>query len=664
MSLAPAQCRVEIFRGPILFDDHFCRNWTKTSGGDSVFFSQGDIVIIDAASQATCDIERTIPDTVVSAPLEWRVISRTTVIAGGIFEIWVYNKTTSSWVRLKQVTVAGLDQGTLQAISAGDTISKIRLRANGQYCSVSMDYFALTQHPLQVPDLGDIVDEFTVTSQILNVGINGATVVIPNFSGAYNGLINLQDAILIWLARDTNLLGLVTNKVFGGRIVSYTNRDEKYGETYIVIECHGHAYELAVPPQLLQALYAGVNGRTIIEDAINLCNYIARHPNNENWFDAAGASGYGNTNDWIASTHDICYDEEKPLAVIQEILEKTKNPAAVQGFDAYETSAGCIVGHLRNSLDFTSPITSITPKSYQKKEDLHRVRNKIKVYGVKDHANPSDKDGWTDSTAGWTIGSGALYVNGVTKVIGSYSLSLQGDNCWMYRTFTAISGGKMFESSYEFLIFWTGEDNGKEIEVRLFAPDSSNYFSRKISSVYKWTQQKWGLGPEYDLEWSKTGSPNWNDIQGFRIGVNGTSNVTLWLDGLHFYPNRYSYTAEDSESEAKYGTRLSKLEVDEALKTNAECQARAESILAVFKDPVITLSDIVVDGDNGYNPGDRQRVIVSNDGLDAYFRIIQVEHSVKGTQWDTILTLSNEPQYIDYVFKLLQEVQKLLERRG
>jgi len=86
--------------------------------------------------------------------------------------------------------------------------------------------------------------------------------------------------------------------------------------------------------------------------------------------------------------------------------------------------------------------------------------------------------------------------------------------------------------------------------------------------------------------------------------------------------------------------------------------------LAILKDLVVTLSEVVVDGDHRYNPGDRQRIIVSNDGLDAYFRIIQVQHRVKRTQWDSVLTLSNEPQHVDYVFKLLQEAQKLLERRG
>ena len=424
----------------------------------------------------------------------------------------------------------------------------------------------------------------------------------------------------------------------------------------------------------------GTNGRTIIEDALALCNYITRHPVDSNWFDNAGAAG--STDDRINSTHDVIYDEELPMTVIKEILEKAKNPAAVQSFDVYETPSGCVIGHLRNSLDFVSPISSITPEQYEQHEDFHRIRNKQKVYGKKERRYPSD-EAWTEDITGWTASKGSLSQVTSPRIKNSACIAATATGSpyeiEFYRTFSAIECGSKFRSCYPKLLFsfyiYASTIGAAGKKVRLYAPDSSNYFewiwdTGKTFKTNEWTEIEIGLGSEFESPlspgsayWTKTGSPNWDNIQGIYFFADLDANLDkILFDDLRFFGAHYEGEASDPTSISKYGTRMDKPIVDDSLKSDAECVAMAQSIIAMLKDPVITLSEVVVDGDHRYNPGDRQRVVVSNDGLDAYFRIIKVQHRVKESQWDTILTLSNEPQQIDYVFRLIQENLKKIQR--
>ena len=654
----PAKVRVEIFREPGFFDDNWQKGWTKTSAGTSSFSTDGDVAHLDKGDQTECVIEKTFPG--LSTTTYSKLVIRCTSTNEWFYVYGWYN---SAW----NLIYNGTDVGVFEAsIEAGYTITKIKIRTGGVS---SLDYVAIDENSLLVPDLGDLVEELTVTRPLLNNGIAGAKLSIPNFAGSYNGLIKNQDAIIIWLARDDANLGVLAYKVFGGKVVTSTNRGERYGAFYIDLDCHGHAYELNIPPALLQKYYAATNGRTIIEDALGLCNYFAQHPIATMWFDNAGSSG--STDDRINSTHDAVYDEELPMTVIQEILEKAKNPAAVQGFDAYETPAGCVIGHLRNSLDFVSPIASITPESYQKSEDWHRVRNKIKVYGCfNDNAQMPKDENWTESLLNWVAGKGTLSLTDSNEA-GTYSIlcSTTGTQTLFSRTLqpelmTASGLKRTTKNSFGKIHFYwltngTPVSNGASIVLQ--APDTSNYFIQYLSGTSG--SLTLTLGP--DGGWTSSGSPNWDNIQKITLSVvSSVSNFGTLIDNLRLREGRFYALKEDSESQSVYGMRMDEPIVDDSLKSDAECQGRAESIIAVLKDLLITLSDVVVDGDHRYNPGDRQRIVVSNDGLDAYFRIIQVQHSVKGTQWNSVLTLSNEPQHVDYVFKLLQEAQKLLERRG
>lgn len=671
--LAPAKVRVEVFREPGFFDDNFAKGWVTISGAS---VSDGDQEIIFGLG----DVGRVEKDVSpnLSITTYKQIIVRVTAVYGvgtkwGVQVYLLGVGWVTVWTGQTGTGVFELQMGS------GQTITKIALLeeyAGDVSNRVYFDYVAICKGSLLVPDLGELVEKLTVTRPLLNQGIAGAKISVPNFAGAYNGLIKAQDAILIWLARSEANLGVPAYKVFGGRVVALTNRGERYGEFYVDLDCHGHAYELNIPPALLQKYYAGTNGRVIIEDALALCSYLTKHPLASLWFDNTGS--FGNTDDQINSTHNIVYDEELPITVIQEILEKAKNPAAVQGFDAYETPSGCVVGHLRNSLDFVSPIASITPRSYQKSEDLHRVRNKIKVYGKKGRpwSGSVSKDGWTESASGWGSNQGTPETSTDTPNVGIGTVSIQinagtSTNANLYRTWASFSSKFSREKrkiSFYFKALVAGA-NPYRINILIYAPDINNcfrLFDVKIPDQ-EWHEYAYDIGPGTIWESNKFGNPDWSNVSGIFIThqtspAYPTSHI-IRVDLLHFV-DTYSGSASDSSSQDICGVRCNEPEVDEALNSDAECQAKAESILATLKDPVITLSDVIVDGDHRYTPGDRQRVVVANDGLDAYFRIVQVKHSVQRTQWDTVLTLSNEPQYIDYIFRLLQETTKLLERRS
>lgn len=658
--LSPAKVRVEIFREPLFFDDHFCiknRAWALTSVGTSSISKDGKTLTVNSGDQTYGSADCDCPDFLsTGAKAEIRVISLT---AGRTWRFNIYY--SGAWHN-----VGGYQNGVgliELTLPSGYTVTKIQLTADGAACTAVFDYVAITKYSPIVPDMGDLVEELSVTRPLLNNAISGAKLSIPNTGGTYNGLIKNHDVILIWIARDSANLGEVAYKAFGGRVVTPTNRGEKYGDFYIDLDCHGHAYELDIPPALLQKIYVATAGRTIIEEALSICNYLTSHPLTPYWFDKDGSSG--STDDRIGSTHDAVYDEEIPMIVIREILEKAKNPSAVQGFDAYETPDGCIIGHLRNSLDFLTQAPSIYPDSYQKSDDLHRVINNQIVYGAFGGQIPSSGH-FTDSLDYWDAPIGTL-----SYVAPSYiRCDKDGSDLVEFgRTmspFEHISGlektSPLSAGSIWFKAFT--DQTVVAFVVFLLAPDDSNYFYQTLSVTGGLeTNAKLKLGE--DQGWSENGSPNWNNIKQVRWTVQVTAHpFYVYIHELKFIGSRFRAVAEDSASQTSYGVRTAKPIIDDALTSNAECQAKADSIISVQKVPVATLSDIHMDGDHRYNPGDSQEIIVVNDSLAAFYRIVQIRHSVKETVWDMVITLSHETQQVDYVFKLFQEAQKLLERRG
>jgi len=661
--VAPAKVRVEILRGPpYFFDDHFCKyTWNVNQGG---LDKDGDVMaIIIGTGYSMAWVSHPIGATINTNP--WRYIA-VRVAADFLGTKWtVKAKLAGVMKTYQEFTDTGLKTLDLYALNGNvhfdyDEITIEVYGAVGNY--VKLDYVGICKNTVLTPiGVGDVVEDLTITKPVLSQGVSGAKLTIPNFAGAYNGQINKHDVIIIWLARSSVNLGEAAYKVFGGRVVCPSYRARGYGAHYVDLDCHGHAYELINPPALLQKLYAGTNGRTIIEDAVAVCSYLVKHPTAAKWFDNAGASG--STDDRINSTHECEYDEVKPKTVIDEISEKASNPAGVKGFDLVEMPSGVLMGHLRNSLDFVSPIDSITPEQYRKSEDIHRIKTRNPVYGAKEKFCPINDD-WSESTDNWTgLSDTTISLDASDKKRGNYSIKAThvGDPpaCYFYRTFPAID----CQWKYKKLHVWY-KPGAVAYAIRLFAPNMDNRFERfYIVESAEWIEKNYDLGPKYEeatgyFGWKKVGSADWKNIQGIHFSCN--QNVAH-VDDILFGPTRY-YDLADPPTE-DYGIRFAEPIIDDSLNSDAECLARSESLRDFLKDPVITLENIWVDGNHSYTPGDRQRVIVSNDNYDAYSRIIEVQHKVVGVTWDIILKLSNEPQYIDYVLRIIEEAKKRLERR-
>jgi len=677
--ILPAKCRVEIHRGPpYLFDDHFCKNWTVLSGSKSL---DGDTVVLTCDASSVAQISRSVAFNTVIYP--WVIVRaidsycQNRYLRGFLGGIQKFEFTLS--FGLNELNVSSQYHGNI------DEIRLVVVGPSGNWAR--FDYVSICKNQVLTPIAeGDVVEELTVTRPLLSQGISGAKLTLHNFGGVFNGAINKHDVIIIWQARYSGSLGASDYKTFGGRIVNPTNRADGYGKHFIDLDCHGHAWELINPPALLQKLYMATNGRTIIEETLALANYVTRHPDNSKWFDAGGATG--STDDRINSTHDCEYDEVKPKTIIDEIGDKASNPAGVKGFDIVEMPSGVLIGHLRNSLDFISPIASITPETYSMSSDIHRIKNKIKVYGKagkigvpgeEGRKEPSDGDAWTvDSLDNWVEDAGELSIQTVGSKVGPNflnCLSTSAPNEAKFRRSLTGLVTAFGKSAYQTLNFYLKAGAAVPVlKVRLYAPDSNNYFEADLGTGnVNWYFKQFQLGQnqEYDAEknpngkWTKVGSPKWGNLTWITFyGWDNASQFSMSIDGLYFGHGRFRGVAEDSMSQANYGIRAAEPEIDESLGNDTECTARAIALKDFLKDPVVTLERVLVDGDSRYAPADRQRVIIANDNYDAYSRIIQVQQKVVGVTWDTILTLSNEPQYVDYVFRDISIILSRLRRGG
>ena len=397
-------------------------------------------------------------------------------------------------------------------------------------------------------------------------------------------------------------------------------------------------------------------------------------PPESNWFDNAGSSG--STDDRISSTHSVVFDEKKLITPIQEILENAKNPSGVQGFDMYETPNGCLVGHLRNSLDFVSPIDPLIPESYVYKRDIHPIVNKQKVYGAKLKTYPSGPDDWFEATTGWTLNKGALDTDASAKV-GSYSLKITTSELdggiytgRITRTFSSIYCEPRLRRSYKkYRIYAKKGQSAGLLKVKILAPDTSNYFYEYYNMATEAWQDKpfeitLDLGEIDTGKMFASGSPDLKNVQGIEIQFQaGTATDYILIDCGYFAEAPYIGEAEDGTSQDIYGVKCGEPIIDEALMSDVECLARAQSIVKQLKDPVKSLENVITDGNEGLWPGQRQHIHGSNDGIDETFRIIEVEDRVQGCQWDAILTLDNEPPLIDLAFLLIEARMKRLEHK-
>jgi hypothetical protein len=362
--------------------------------------------------------------------------------------------------------------------------------------------------------------------------------------------------------------------------------------------------------------------------------------------------------------------ENTPVWDIIKYIAESSDKNGVIGFDFRVAPDGKFEFFPKNSK--TSPVSlseKIEDSEYRK--DILRIRNRIRVYGCQGKNFPADLDSWSESLDGWTCDSGTLELESLRQREGSHCLRVWtpggGGEATIHRTFDTLVKPQTF-------VVWAwmpGNLGGGYGYVRLWAPDSANYFQADIKSILEgkciltWGLISLALGSSqmYDANhnpngmWTKVGNPQWNQISGLKLIMNcvGATSYIFWDGDFGFLNCSYTGTSEDTGSQNAYGLR-ELTETDEELTTDNECYLRAKALLAYLKDLAesLTLTSTVIDyGTTPPLAADKIHVPLPNENVDSDFRIETVEYHVDAKTQTLEITLELgklPPLLADYLY--------------
>ena len=685
-TLAPAKTRIEIFPKPYLFQDHFLKGWSASGA----IIDDEEVTFNNEAHY----ISKTVSYTVSDYPI---VVVRITYCTAWGITITGKLSGNAKWtitIEENGYPLVGLHEEDVSSQWSG-AIDQIVIQQYG-VGQVKVDYLVISQAPTFIPTDSYEVSNMEIDLELAQEAASGAVIDLANPEGEYSGVIPLHSAVIIWLARDVANLGIKEYKTFGGRVIKVSSKSAGYGTGALRLECHSHGFELSFPPALYTRNYTATYGRTIIEDYINDLAYLAKSSVAAKWFDSGGASG--STDDRIApaSAYTEDQDEELPLGIIAQILEKAINPIGVRGFDISELPSGVLIGHLRESTDFQ--ITDIlSPEDYSYDEDLYRVRNSLLVYGAQ-LKNSSDDLSFPESTSNWStdgpahnIASGnwggfvkaglyalKAYPSGGSQIGEAYAMKYMFSpdmDLTTKMSYTALFFAYSIQAETAGGSTVTVQPYIDYAEVHLIDKDNNRVgydIKNKMGvialedfneyDIRTYNEVEVPVGPheekkgQWELVW---GSPDFDlsAVRGFsfRTGITWESTIDLFssfmIDWVHWGKGYFRGREGDAISQDDYGIRIEKIE-DDTLMSDADCSQRALGELAFLKDAIVTLQNFSVDGDLKYLPGYKIRANIPQENLlNEWMRIVGVKHRVIGPVWDSQLTLSNEPQYLDYVYR-------------
>lgn len=357
--------------------------------------------------------------------------------------------------------------------------------------------------------------------------------------------------------------------------------------------------------------------------------------------------------------------ENTPVIEILRFIAASADKSGVIGFDFRVAPDAKFEFFPKNSK--TSPVSlseKIEVSEYRK--DIHRIRNRISVYGAADKSVPSDKDSWTESLTpadgSWSAVSGEVSLEDTTKVKGSYSIKTYAISLYYAAClFTLNSGKEVNANLYPLLSFWLYRESSFNGNVNVILYDSADKSASHLFNIGpdKWSQQQVRVGVENVDLWDVESGFDWTQIKKVRFDCwfTGAGTGSFWVDGLFFGGRRYSSAQEDSSSQSSYGLR-ELVEVDEELYSDGECQLRAKALLAHLKDPAeyLTVRSTVIDyGSNPLLAGDKITVVLPNENVNSDFRILSVEYFVdaKTQTLEITLKLGRElPLLADYLYAL------------
>jgi hypothetical protein len=358
------------------------------------------------------------------------------------------------------------------------------------------------------------------------------------------------------------------------------------------------------------------------------------------------------------------YDNTPVIDILKYVAESS-DKAGVIGFDFRVAPDGKFEFFPKNTK--TSQISlneKIEVSEYRK--DIHRIRNKIIIYGVADKSVPSDKDAWTESLTpadgSWSAVSGETTLDTTMKIKGSGSIKTYAQNLYYAACQLTLNSDKEVNANlYPLLSFWIRRESSFNGNVQITLYDTADKSASNLFTVGagEWFQKQLKVGALNADTWNVESGFDWTEITKMRFDCdfNGVGTGSFWIDGLFFGGRRYSATQEDSESQSIYGLR-ELADVDEELYSDNECSLRAKAQLAYLKDPAeyLTVQSTVIDYENTpILPSDKIHVTLPNENLDADFSILNVEYRVDAKTQTLEITLElgrEQPLLADYLYAL------------
>ena len=198
---------------------------------------------------------------------------------------------------------------------------------------------------------------------------------------------------------------------------------------------------------------------------------------------------------------------------------------------------------------------------------------------------------------------------------------------------------------------------------------------QKVGSVAAWGRWKGDVSPT-DENWQTGAGFVWTDIKiiDLELVFAAANDRSFWLDRFYVGGKRWGGGSDDAAvdgfaedvlvSQAAYGIK-EYVVTNDMLLSDKECEAKAQSLLAFYKDErrTIELSTETLDwGDYAFTPGNLIAIAFGKLGADDSFRTDAIDISVSGKENRTFITFTIDqtpPRIADYLYRLSKKIREL-----
>ncbi len=504
------------------------------------------------------------------------------------------------------------------------------------------------------PSQGDIV-ELKVHLGCTNE-VSSFEVRLQNFGGKYspNGASPLSVGVdgSLSIGRGATCPLLMTCRVEG---IKYESSPV---ESYVHVS--GRCWGERLFRRVITKTYTNVKGEDIVKDLLDYYVGLSH---------SRGGVELVETTD---TTYANLAYEGTPVVDVLKFVAESADKQGVIGYD-FRVSPDGKFEFFPKGTKPSSVSLSERVEYYEYTNDVHRVRNKITVYGAADKSVPADKDAWTESLTPldgvWTAMAGTVSFDTAMQVKGWGSVKTYMDNFQYAGCVFTLNSDKLVDTgAYPVLNLWLCRDTTFNGNVTLTLFDNLDRAATREFTVGsgKWFQTQMEVGAGSADLWQVQSGFDWTRIWRVRVicWFDDVGTGAFWVDSVFFGGRRYGSVQQDVVSQGSFGLR-ELVEVNEELWSDTECAGRAKALLSNLKDPAESLSLQSSVLDYGATPvlaGDTVHVELPVEGVDADFRVLSMEYRVDGGSQilETRLELGREaPLLADYVYALRSKTDSL-----